>query len=288
MSGTDPMATLVIGGDSLCGRAIAEAARRQGRVVVETSRRGRDGTVPFDLRRPDYDALAGHRYASAYLCAAVTNMKACEDDPASTAEINVIGTLETLRWLAVQGTPAVFLSSSQVFDGESPAPDEDAPTHPRNAYGRQKRSVELAIEKEDLPCAVLRLTKVLAPRPIGLFKDWYEALRRGEPITAARNLPLSPISVEDVAHVAQLICGHGGIWHLSAKDEILYSDAARFMAEIHGFPTHLVRAEDLTEGQVPSIFRHRYTVIGTQRIERTFGFPIERSRDLLERLFESF
>ena len=39
----------------------------------------------------------------------------------------------------------MFLSSSQVFDGETALPDEDAPTPPKNDYGVQKLAVEQAI-----------------------------------------------------------------------------------------------------------------------------------------------
>ena len=49
------------------------------------------------------------------------------------------------------GRPAapicVFLSSSQVFDGETPDPTEEAPTCPKNEYGAQKLAVEEAIAR---------------------------------------------------------------------------------------------------------------------------------------------
>ena len=81
----------------------------------------------------------------------------------------VDGTLALMRFLAGQGTHAVFLSSSQVFDGETQAPDEQSPTAPKNTYGRQKLAVEQAIAREGLPVAVLRVAKVLADRPVGVF-----------------------------------------------------------------------------------------------------------------------
>ena len=52
-----------------------------------------------------------------------------------------------MRRLADRGTHLVFLSSSQVFDGETANPTEEAATCPKNEYGAQKLAVEQAIER---------------------------------------------------------------------------------------------------------------------------------------------
>ena len=78
-------------------------------------------------------------------------------------------------------------------------PDEAAPTAPKNEYGAQKLAVEEAIERQALPAAVLRVTKVLADRPVGVFKGWFEALAKGQSVQAATNMALSPVMVGDVA-----------------------------------------------------------------------------------------
>ena len=59
---------------------------------------------------------------------------------------HVVNTIDLMRRLADRGTHLVFLSSSQVFDGETPAPTEDAATAPKNEYGAQKLAVEQAME----------------------------------------------------------------------------------------------------------------------------------------------
>ena len=281
---------LVVGGDSLVGSAIQSHCRESGILVDVSSRRpGKQGLF-LDLRDPDFAPLERASYEFAFVCAAVTDMRACQQEPQLTRQINVANTIELMRRLADRGTHLLFLSSSQVFDGEMPAPAEDAATHPKNEYGAQKLAVEQAIASGDLPAAILRPTKILASHPVGVFKAWFEALGKGKPIQAATNLPISPVMVEDIARAAvQLAAGrHRGIWHLGASDEMTYFEAARLMAELQRMPSDLVNGEALTEAQVPSIFRHRYATLSSRKIAATLAMPLRRARDVLDGLFAHF
>ena len=277
---------LGVGIDGLVGTAVAGACRQRGIAVNGTSRRGRDSAMHLDLRDLDFGPLESHRFDAAFLCAGMADMRACQADPAGTRHVNVTGTVRLLEWLSDRGVPAVFMSSSQVFDGERPAPDESSPTVPKNEYGRQKESVERAVVGR-LPVAVLRLSKVLADRPVGMFKGWSEALRRGEEIAAAANLSLSPIAVADVAEAALRLAfsRRDGLWHLSARDEIAYVDAARLLADAQALPGDVVRPQVLTEEQVPAIYRHRFTTLCSRKIEREIGIRLHSSRAVLESLF---
>lgn len=284
---------LVVGGDSLVGSALKMYCRKLGSAVDATSRRpgsGAPGTVFLDLGTSDFAPLQNSSYDVAFLCAAVTSMQACQGDPEGSRRINVDNTLELMRRLADRGTHLVFLSSSQVFDGETPMPDEGSPTGPKNEYGAQKLAVEEAIERQALPAAVLRVTKVLADHPVGVFKGWFEALTQGQPVQAATNMALAPVMVGDVAEAAERLAAgrHRGIWHLGSSDEIGYFDAARLMAETRHLPVSLVRGGELTEDQVPSIYRHRYVTIGCEKVARTLAMPIRRARDILDTLFAAF
>jgi len=282
---------LVVGGDSLVGSELQVHCRKLGWTVDATSRRAATlGGVFLDLGDPDFTFLQRDNFDVAVICAAVTSMQACQGDPARSRRINVDNTLDLMRRLADRGTHLVFLSSSQVFDGETPMPDEAASTSPKNEYGAQKLAVEEAIEREGLPVAVLRPTKVLADRPVGVFKGWFEALAKGQPVQAATNMALSPVMVGDVAEAAaRLAAGrHRGVWHLGSSDEIGYFDAARLMAERRGLPVSLVQGETLTEAQVPQIYRHRYVTLRCEKIARTLPMPVRSARDILDTLFAGF
>jgi dTDP-4-dehydrorhamnose reductase len=262
--------------------------------VEVSSRRPGAGQAPdafcLDLSAPDFTPLAQKDYGVAFICAAVTSMQACQAEPGPTRQINVVNTIELMRRLADRGTHLVFLSSSQVFDGERPAPDEDAATCPKNEYGRQKLAVEEAIAREAMPAAILRPTKILADHPVGVFKGWFEALANGRSVQAATNLALSPVMVGDVAKAAERLAAgrHRGIWHLGSSDDIVYWDAARLMAEIRGLPLSLVQGETLTDAQVPEIYRHRHVTLCCDKIARSLAIPVKRARDILGVLFSGF
>jgi dTDP-4-dehydrorhamnose reductase len=282
----------VVGGDSLVGSAIEGHCRALGLPVEVSSRRPgpAEDSIFLDLSDPDFQPLEHRHFATAFICAAVSNMQACQAEPEGTRRINVVNTVELMRRLGDRGTHLLFLSSSQVFDGEAPAPDEQAMTNPKNEYGRQKLAVEEAIAREVMPAAVLRPTKILASHPVGVFKAWSEALSQGRPVQAATNMALSPVMEADVAKAAERLAsgGHRGVWHLGSIDDIVYCDAARLMAERRHVPTSLVNGEELTEAQVPSIYRHRHVTLSCEKIARSIDMPLRRSRDVLDALFAGF
>lgn len=288
------MGALVVGGDSLVGSAIEDFCRKLGLPVEVSSRRPDAKQAPgrmfLDLADPDFTPLARTNHEVAFVCAAVTSMQACQKEPDLTRRINVDNTVELMCRLADRGTHLVFLSSSQVFDGETPLPDEEAATSPKNEYGGHKLAVEQAIVRRDLPAAILRVTKVLADHPVGVFKGWFEALANGKPVQAATNMALSPVMVGDVAEAAQRLAAerHRGIWHLGASDDVAYFDAARLMAERWHLPESLVTGEELTEVQVPAIYRHRHVTLACGKIARLLGMPVRRARDVLDVLFAGF
>jgi len=161
---------LVVGGDSLVGSGIQLQLPEAGIPVEISSRRPATKGLLFDLRDPDFAPLERTRHEFAFVCAAVTDMRACQDEPVLTRRVNVDNTIELMRRLADRGTHLLFLSSSQVFDGETAAPTEDAPTCPKNEYGAQKLAVEEAIARHELPAAILRPTKILASHPVGVSR----------------------------------------------------------------------------------------------------------------------
>jgi dTDP-4-dehydrorhamnose reductase len=281
---------LVVGGDSLVGSAIQAHCREAGIPVEISSRRPGTEGLRFDLRDPDFTPLEKAHYEFAFICAAVTDMRACQNDPVLTRQVNVENTIELMRRLADRGTHLLFLSSSQVFDGETAGPTEDAPTCPKNEYGAQKLAVEQAIARHQLPAAIVRPTKILASHPVGVFKAWFDALGSGQAIQTATNMPISPVMVEDVARAAALLVAgrHRGIWHLGASDEMTYFEAARLMAERQRLPLALVKGEALTEAQVPAIYRHRHATLSSRKIARALDLPLRAARDVLAMLFARF
>ena len=109
---------------------------------------------------------------------------------------------------------------------------KSAPRRPKNRYGRNKLEVEEAIAREGLPAAALRVTKILAAVPVGMFRTWYDGLQAGRAAVAATNMTIAPVSVQDVAQAAMRLgfARQAGPWHLSSADEFTYAEAAQRMA----------------------------------------------------------
>jgi dTDP-4-dehydrorhamnose reductase len=281
---------LVVGGDSLIGQSIVAALRRAGQPAYFTTRRSNQDGIAFDLSKPDLSIFKNLRFDFAVFCAAVTSMAACEASPDLTGKVNVTGTLAAMRAASDAGAHIVFLSSSQVFDGETLLVPENASRVPKNVYGRHKLEVETAIEREKIPTSILRVTKILANQPVGMFANWYQSLAQGNPAVAATNMTLAPVSAQAAADVAIRLGDErrSGIWHLSSSDEVPYYDAALKMAVDCGFPQHLVRGEQVTEQQVPNIFRHRYAALNTEKLSNVPGVLIKSATDTLIELFAEF
>jgi dTDP-4-dehydrorhamnose reductase len=96
--------------------------------------------------------------------------------------------------------------------------------------------------------------------------------------------------VADVAEAAERLAAgrHRGVWHLGSSDDIGYFDAARLMAEMRHLPLSLVHGAELTEAQVPEIYRHRYVTLSCEKIARTLPMPVRRAREILDTLFAGF
>lgn len=74
--------------------------------------------------------------------AAMTNVDACEADPATAAAVNDRGTAAVARAAHAGGATVVYLSTDYVFAGTDPPYAEDDPTGPVNVYGRTKLAGE--------------------------------------------------------------------------------------------------------------------------------------------------
>src|SRR5258708_39936982 len=110
---------VVVGGKSLVGSGIQLHCREAGIPVEISSRRPATKGLLFDLRDPDFAPLERTRHEFAFICAAVTDMRACQDEPVLTRRINVDNTIALMRRLSQRGTHLLFLSSSQAIDGET-------------------------------------------------------------------------------------------------------------------------------------------------------------------------
>jgi dTDP-4-dehydrorhamnose reductase len=159
---------------------------------------------------------------------------------------NAVGPALLAAGCTRHGARLVTFSSDLVFDGEGQAPyvESDA-ARPLNAYGRAKREAEervLAVAPEAL---VVRTAAFFGPWDRHNFVTLaLQALRRGDPWTAASDQVVSPTYVPDLVNATLdlLVDGEQGLWHLANQGAVSWADLACMAAEAAGLDTHLVQA----------------------------------------------
>lgn len=225
---------LVVGGDGAIGQALTAALAASGTPVHATTRR----PAHVGEGRPflDLAATAGWTElpaaSAAVIAASQASIQACEADPAGTRAVNVTATIELVKHLRARGTHVSFLSTNLVFDGERDQVTADAPWSPRTEYGRQKADVEAALLEMGGGTAVIRLSKVVGG-DARLFQDWADRLRAGQTVEAFGDMVMSPLALGEVTGMLSEVAKAAGegIYQYSARDDISYADAARYLAD---------------------------------------------------------
>lgn len=248
---------LIIGGNSTLGTALKFALPNHGVEVFATSRNPGEEFF-LDLAGDPTSWPELPQCEVAYLCAAITKLDACENDPKATAFINVTRTSEIAKRLHAQGSFVVFLSTNHVFDGSKPHRRYDEPTCPINEYGRQKVATEKAV-LEMGNSAVLRLTKIITT-PFPMFEQWKQDLRAGKKVQAFDNLGVAPttlgLAVDALREVGN--AKKAGIWQLSAPNDVTYYELAVAIAKKVGAEPTLVEATNSASKNIPANFVPRY------------------------------
>jgi dTDP-4-dehydrorhamnose reductase len=224
---------VVVGATGVVGGAVENELRGSGRSVVGTSRRPERAD---HLRLEISDAATWNLLPSGatavLVCAGVSGLRECRDNPNGTRAINVSAAGEFANFVAARGAIPVMLSTSYVFDGSrSDFASYEAPC-PRCEYGRQKADMEKLVIAEVRNVAVVRITKAFgAFNP--LVSGWRRLLAEGKQIKAASDARLSPLGSDFVGKALAdlLVSPRPGLWQLSAVDDVSWADIAQCLAE---------------------------------------------------------
>jgi len=247
---------LIVGGDGVIGRALAENWRLQGTLFHSTTRikHQTSGKRPFlDLECP-FSPPTTDDYSAVVLLAAITNTNWCEAHPQESNLINVDRTLSLAKYYSERGSHIIFPSSTQVFDGSRPYYAPLDPVNPVTEYGRQKVAAEKVIM--GLPrSTILRLPKLNYPES-PLLAEWKRKLLSGQSIQPLSDAFISLVDIEEVVKaISEIIVDQKfGILHLSGSKEISYADYAEHLCKVLGIRTELVEPHSIQGNRL--ILRH--------------------------------
>jgi dTDP-4-dehydrorhamnose reductase len=285
------MRVLIIGGDSVVGAAFARALTRRGETVYATTRR-RDTVggkrLYLDLAGDEIETVALPSVDISFFCAGVSGFASCRNDPVKARRVNVDGTARLARRLTQQGVYSVLLSSTAVFDFQTPHVTAEAPVRPLTVLGQVKAQAEVVFLGLGPLGSILRLTKVVVPES-PLFSQWIGALHRSEEIVAYSDIHIAPISLEDATEAMFAVATDRGrgVYQISAVNDISYFDFAHHLAKLMRVSSDLVRSQRAMENGIPSAEIPRFTTLESSRIEALTGRPAPDPYKVVETVFES-
>ena len=162
----------------------------------------------------------------------------------------------------------VSFSSDLVFDGQKNKPyTESDLVNPLNVYGRSKA------QSEDFILGINPLSLVI--RTAAFFSPWDEYnflhyvidnLSKQQQITVANNLFISPTYVPDLVNTSLdlLIDDEAGVWHLTNKGSITWSDLAYETASKFKLNNMFINSMP-AQGISLAAQRPRYSVLGSEK-----------------------
>jgi dTDP-4-dehydrorhamnose reductase len=278
---------LVVGADGLVGGELFRRFRARG-PTVGTSRRADSEFLKLDLAEAAAGWQLPGQVSIAFLCAAVTSLQSCRENPAASKRVNVTNTVALAEQLVASGGRVVFLSTGLVFDGSQPFWRESDAVNPRCEYGRQKAEAERALVALGANVAVVRLAKVVAPG-MPLFLRWAEELRAGRSIRPFSDYVMSPISLTFVAQALGQLAARWtpGFLHVGADADVSYADAAARLAVRLGANANLVQPTTSRAAGVDLEIVPQFTTLDTTRLRTELGLATPSATRSLDDCFAS-
>jgi dTDP-4-dehydrorhamnose reductase len=243
----------VTGANGLLGReAVAQLA---GRHEVLALGRGPCRLEPGPFRWVEADlgdgrsveaALRDFRPEAVLHAGALTDVDACEREPARAWSVNVGGTEQVARACAAHGARLVALSTDYVFDGTAGPYSEDDVPNPRGTYARTKRCGEEAALVLVPDCAVARVAVVYSGKKgakATFATQVVEKLSRGEPVRAfSDQLVSTTLASAGAARCLELLLetSFRGVLHASDSTVVDRVELARRIARRFGLAGEIV------------------------------------------------
>lgn len=211
------------------------------------------------------------------LCAAMTNVDACEKQPLIANRVNATGPELVARSCKKTEARLVHVSTDYVFDGAKMRKyTEDDIPRPISVYGSTKLSGEKAV-LSTLPEAVVARPAVLYGwNPLedkDNFVTWViKKIRKGERATLFEDQWISPTFADDLARTLLDLAEMDvkGVWHVSGPDCLDRPTCGHMIAKAFDLDEKLVAPVSSSSVSLPAK-RPKYSCLDVSKVEKLLG-----------------
>lgn len=288
-----PRRILLTGANGQVGWELQRCLAPLGEVVACTR-------AELDLLQPQTvrDVVQGVGPAAIVNAAAYTAVDRAESDRDTAFTVNAHAPAALAEEARALGIPIVHYSTDYVYAGDATTPyREEAPTAPLGVYGASKLAGDEGIVESGAAHLILRTCWVYAARGRNFLRSMLALAHERPELRVVADQVGSPTPARLIAEVtAHILSQHlapdgfplpeerWGVYHLAARGAVSWHEFATAIVE--GDPQRdrqTARAiHPITTADYPTPARRpSYSVLNSERIERTFGVRMPDWREQL-------
>ncbi len=217
---------LITGATGTLGRAFARICARRNLAYRLLSRKEMDIADEQSVER----AIAAFEPWAIINASGYVRVDDAERDIDRCYRENVQGPAVLSAACARHGVHLTTFSSDLVFDGAQSTPYVEADSvAPLNIYGHSKAAAEQIVLGQHAGALVIRSSSFFGPWDnYNFVTQALQALERGAPFTAARDIVVTPTYVPDLVHACLdlIIDRERGVWHLTNNTALSWVELA--------------------------------------------------------------
>lgn len=219
--------------------------------------------------------------------AAYTRVDDAEREVEAAMRVNATAVAELGAACASRGIRVVHFGTDYVFDGRSDRPyAEDAPTSPVNRYGESKLLGERALLASGARALVVRTQWLFGVHGRSFPRTMWQRARAGQATRVVADQTGRPTYSRDLASTVwgMVTLRTEGVVHAANGGQATWYDVAREVFDAVGRPELLSAC---ATNDYPTVAaRPAYSVLATDRLERTLGAPLPEWRNALARFLD--
>ncbi len=210
-------------------------------------------TIKLDLKSNNYNSIKEFNPDIIIHCAAISGLKACEENKNNAKETNVNVTRKITKLANDCSARLIFISSDQVFDGKKGMYSEGEIKNPVNYYGETKSEAEEIEKNNCLNYAVCRTALVyggLKEKEGSFWNYLYTSLIKNKAITLYNNIFSNPTHIDELCLMIKRLIGkkENGIFHCVGNQKLSRYEFGLKVAKKINKDSNLIKSENWIKG----------------------------------------